>query len=78
MAACRPALGRPLWSPGDVIRAVGFARKHDPLVSVRRGGHNIAGNAVCEGGRMIDLSPERSPGDCRARLHPRQAWNRTS
>jgi FAD/FMN-containing dehydrogenase len=44
----------------DVIRAVNFARDHDLLVSVRGGGHNIAGNAVCEGGLMIDLSPMKS------------------
>lgn len=41
----------------DVMRAVDFAREHDLVVAVRGGGHNIAGNAVCEGGLMIDLSP---------------------
>ena len=40
----------------DVKRAVIFARKHDLLISVRSGGHNIAGNAVSDGGLMIDLS----------------------
>jgi FAD/FMN-containing dehydrogenase len=39
---------------------VRFARAHDLLVAVRGGGHNIAGNAVCDGGLMIDLSPMRS------------------
>src|SRR5262245_50669003 len=34
----------------DVIRAVRLAREHGLLVAVRGGGHNIAGNAVCEGG----------------------------
>ena len=38
------------------MRAVDFAREHDLLVSVRGAGHNIAGNAVCDGGLMIDLS----------------------
>ena len=33
---------------------------HELLVSVRGGGHNITGNAVCEGGLMIDLSPMKS------------------
>jgi FAD/FMN-containing dehydrogenase len=40
----------------DVQQAVGFARQHRLLLSVRSGGHNIAGLAVCEGGLMIDLS----------------------
>src|SRR5712692_934759 len=44
----------------DVIQAVRFARDHGLLLAVRGGGHNIAGNAVCEGGLMIDLSPMKS------------------
>jgi len=40
----------------DVAHAVQFARKHNLLVAVRGGGHNIAGNAVCDDGLMIDLS----------------------
>ena len=44
----------------DVMRAVDFARKNELLVSVRGGGHNIAGHAVCDGGLMIDLSPMKS------------------
>ena len=44
----------------DVIAAVNFARERRLLLSIRGGGHNIAGNAVCEGGLMIDLSPMKS------------------
>jgi FAD/FMN-containing dehydrogenase len=40
----------------DVVQAVRFARAHGLLLSVRGGGHNIAGLAVCDGGLMIDLS----------------------
>lgn len=40
----------------DVIHAVDFARAHDALVAVRGGGHNVSGNAVCNGGLVIDLS----------------------
>lgn len=41
----------------DVISAINFARTYNLLVSVRGGGHNVTGNAVCDGGMMIDLSP---------------------
>jgi len=41
----------------DVVRSVNFARYHGLPLSVRGGGHNVSGNAVCDGGLMIDLSP---------------------
>ncbi|HTP51863.1 MAG TPA: FAD-binding oxidoreductase [Anaeromyxobacteraceae bacterium] len=44
----------------DVIRAVKLAREHRLLLAIRGGGHNIAGNAVCEGGLMVDLSQMKS------------------
>ena len=40
----------------DVMQAVQTAREHDLLLSVRSGGHNIAGSALCDGGLTIDLS----------------------
>ena len=40
----------------DVPPALDFARRHKLDISVRGAGHNIAGNAVCEGGIMIDMS----------------------
>ncbi len=44
----------------DVLRTVDLAREHGLVLSVRGGGHNIAGNAVCEGGLMLDLTPMKS------------------
>jgi FAD/FMN-containing dehydrogenase len=52
----RPALIARCAGPADVVCAVNFARDQDLLVSVKGGGHNITGNAVCERGLMIDLS----------------------
>ena len=56
----RPALIVRAAGAADVIRAVSFAREHGLLLAVRGGGHNIAGNAVCDGGLMLDLSPMKS------------------
>lgn len=53
----RPGLIARCTGTTDVVAAVRFARQHQFLVSVRGGGHNIAGLAVCDGGLMIDLSP---------------------
>lgn len=56
----QPALIARCAGVRDVVDAVRFARDHDLLASVRGGGHNIAGKAVCDGGLMIDLSAMRS------------------
>src|SRR5947208_13461046 len=55
-----PALIARCTGAADVMAAVRVARANELLVSVRGGGHNLAGNAVCEGGLMIDLSPMKS------------------
>ena len=47
----RPALIARCAGVADVIAAVKFARTHQVLVSVRGGGRNAPGNAVCQGGR---------------------------
>jgi len=44
----------------DVMHAVRVASDEDLLVSVRSGGHNIAGSALCNGGLTIDLSGMKS------------------
>jgi len=40
----------------DVVRAVKFARANNLLVAVKSGGHNVAGQALCDDGIVIDLS----------------------
>ncbi len=58
----RPSLIARCAGAADVVAAVRFARDHGLLAAVRGGGHNIAGNAVCDGGLVIDLSPMKSVG----------------
>jgi FAD binding domain/Berberine and berberine like len=57
---CYPGLVVRCFGATDVIHAVKFARAIDLLVSVRGGGHNVAGRALCDGGMVIDLSAMRS------------------
>ncbi len=56
----RPALIACCRGVADIVHSVNFARTHELLVAVRGGGHNVAGNAACDGGLMIDLSGMRS------------------
>jgi len=44
----------------DVMAAVTFAREHKLRVSIRGGGHNVSGSAVCDNGIVIDLSMMKS------------------
>lgn len=43
----------------DVIKTVNFARDNDLILAVKGGGHNVAGNAMCDGGIVADLSNMR-------------------
>jgi FAD/FMN-containing dehydrogenase len=52
----RPAMIARCAGEDDVIAALGLAREHGLPVAVRGGGHNVAGNAACDGGVVIDLS----------------------
>ena len=40
----------------DAVETVRVARKHRPPVSIRGGGHQVAGSGVCDNGLVIDLS----------------------
>ena len=52
----RPAAIARCTGVADVVAAVNFGREYHLDVAVRSGGHNIAGNALCDGGLVIDLS----------------------
>src|SRR2546430_7639601 len=62
----------------DVIAAVAFAKDKQMTVAVRGGGHNIAGNATCDNGLVIDLSSMKSihvdPTSRRARAEGGCLW----
>ncbi len=51
-----PALIACCADDADVVQSVNFARDNNLLVSIRGSGHNVSGNAICDGGLMIDLS----------------------
>lgn len=53
----RPALVASCTSSSDIAAALAFARREGLDVSVRGGGHNYAGFALCDDGLMIDLTP---------------------
>ncbi len=52
----RPALIARCRGTADIVDVLGFARESGLEISVRGGGHNVAGRAVTDGGVMIDLS----------------------
>jgi FAD/FMN-containing dehydrogenase len=74
----RPAAIARCAGAADVICAVNFARDNGLLVSIRGGGHNVSGNAVSNGGLMIDLSPMKSirvdPQKRTVRADPGVTW----
>lgn len=62
----------------DVVACVQAAQRHRPPVSVRGGGHQVAGSAVCDDGLVIDLSRMRGvavdPVARRARVQGGALW----
>jgi hypothetical protein len=59
MAARLPAFVLQPTSAHDVAAAVSFAREHGLLVSIKGGGHNIAGTSIAEDGLVLDMSGMR-------------------
>jgi FAD/FMN-containing dehydrogenase len=74
----RPALIVRCQGVADVQAAVRAAREHGLEIAVRGGGHNVAGNAVCDDGLMIDLAGMRGvhvdPTARRARTQGGATW----
>ena len=74
----RPALIARCQDTADVVAAVNLARDRGLLLSIRGGGHNVAGNAVNDGGLVIDLSAMRSvvvdPETVTARVQGGATW----
>ena len=60
MIDCKPRFIVRCAIAADAAAAINFARDNGLAVAVRGGGHNIAGNAVCEGGLVIDFSQMRA------------------
>jgi FAD/FMN-containing dehydrogenase len=62
----------------DVVEAVRIARERHPTVSIRGGGHQVAGSAVCDNGLVIDLSAMKEvradPGAGRVRAQGGVTW----
>jgi FAD/FMN-containing dehydrogenase len=60
MIARRPAAVVRARSTDDIVRTVGFVRDNEVELSIRGGGHNIAGLSLCDGGLTLDLSQLRT------------------
>ena len=74
----RPELIVRCANEADVARSIELARRHSLPIAVRGGGHNVAGNAVVDGGLVIDLLPMRrvevDPASRRARAQGGATW----
>lgn len=74
----RPRLVVTCTCTSDVARAVAFAAAHDLAISIKGGGHNVAGHAVADGALMLDLSGMRAvtvdPAGRNARVQGGALW----
>jgi FAD/FMN-containing dehydrogenase len=52
----RPAVIVQCAEADDVLHAISYARENRLEISIRGGGHNIAGSALCDNGLLIDFS----------------------
>lgn len=73
-----PAVIAQCAGTADVAEAVAAAREYRPVVSIRGGGHQVAGSAVCDDGLVIDLSRMKGihvdPGSRTARAQAGVTW----
>lgn len=73
-----PALIARCHTADDIAAAVRFGREQDLPISIRGGGHNVAGLAVSDGGLMIDCAPMKGiavdPQNQTARAEPGVLW----
>lgn len=60
MVVRRPAAVVRAASIGDVVRTVNFARENEVELSIRGGGHNIAGLSLSDGGLTLNMSHLRA------------------
>jgi FAD/FMN-containing dehydrogenase len=60
MAAQMPALVVQPTSPADVATMVGFAGERGVLLSIKGGGHHIAGTSIAQGGLTLDMAQMRA------------------
>jgi FAD/FMN-containing dehydrogenase len=76
--ATRPALIAQCADEEDAAAALAYARREGLRVSLRGGGHNVAGTALVEGGVVIDFSRLRGvevdPDRRRATVRPGALW----
>src|SRR5437764_7805873 len=75
----KPALIVRARTTDDVVAALAFARRGGFEVSVRGGGHNVAGRAVTDGGVMLDLAEMKNitidPAPATATAQGGVSWN---
>ena len=74
----RPAVIARCLGEADIADAIAFAREAGLEISVRGGGHSVAGRCLTDGGLMIDLSLMKGvhvdPESHTARVQPGVSW----